>query len=143
MICKERDDFIEFYFENNPAWWVVLNSGETVYQDDGRPGADGPAWLRLKQYCLSNNLYIKDMNIGFRCNKHVLPSDKDGYYFSKGVRGGFGMPKTHQLFYVGYVENDTLYVTTWKVPEMLPEHTEERILDLENICLISKNILPS
>jgi len=139
MICTERDKFVANYIESLPSWVVWLNSGLVVFQDDGRPGvAPLSAWERLYDYCQTHNDYIVKMNIRFRSNVHTLPSDAEGYYFSKGVRGSFGMPITHQLFFVGALQNDRLKVTCWKVPEMLEEKTETRNPNEAGICLIRK-----
>lgn len=141
MICTEFDAFAREYRECNPSWVVHLASGIIVYQDDGRPDVKPiSAWERLRNYCIEHNDYITDMHIRFRCNVHHLPSNADGYFFSKGVRGGFGMPKTHQLFFVGALENNKLLVTCWKTPEMFKENTEERNPEEAGICLIAKNI---
>ena len=83
------------------------------------------------------------MMIQFRSNKHQLPSNADGYYYSKGVRGSFGSPVTLQLFFVGTLENDVLNVSCWKVPEMLKEKTETYDIEKAGICLIRKSISPS
>ena len=35
-VCKQRDSFIEDFNLSNPRWEVILNNGETIFQDDGR-----------------------------------------------------------------------------------------------------------
>jgi len=141
MICTEFDNFAREYRECNPSWMVHLVSGIVVYQDDKRPDVKPySAWERLRNYCINNNDYIVDMQIRFRSNIKQLPSNADGYFFSKGARGGFGMVKTHQLFFVGTLNNNKLLVTCWKTPEMLEEKTEERNPKEAGICLIAKNI---
>jgi hypothetical protein len=115
MICTERDNYIVNYQECNPSWIVRLSSGLAVFQDDGRPGVTPEsAWLRLRAHCQETGDYITEMKIKFRSNVHVLPANADGYYFSKGARGGLSMTRTMQLFFVGV---------------------------LNQLCLISKNIL--
>jgi hypothetical protein len=128
------------YTESNTIWTVCLNNKETVYQDDHRDIRNN-SWLTLKEYCNKNNLYITNMSISFRNNVHVLPSDADGYYFAKGVRGFFGYKKNINLFFVGTLQNGVLEVSSWKVPELLKDYTEIRNLqDKENhTCLIKKN----
>jgi hypothetical protein len=140
MICTTHDNYIENYVETYPSWEVKLASGLTVFQDDNRGGcAPHSAWARLHQYCLDNNDHIVPMKIRFRNNIHHLPSDADGYYFSKGARGSFFSP-TMQLFFVGVLNDGKLEVTCWKVPEMLREQTEERDPEQAGICLIRKNM---
>ena len=140
MLCNVEDDFSRDYYENNPRWVVVLSNGESVFQDDGRPGVEPrSAWERLHNYCKDNNLHIQSMSIMFRSNRQALPSNMDGYYFSKGSRGAFGFPKTMQLFFVGILNNGKLEVSCWKVPEMVKEKTEERDPTQAGICLIQKD----
>ncbi len=144
MICTQHDDFIVNYQETSPCWVAWLNSGLVVYQDDYRPNIEPPsAWARLYNHCKETGDYIINMQIKFRSNVKSLPANADGYYFSKGARGSFGQPKTHQLFFVGTVQHDVLNVTCWKVPEMLEEKTEERNINEAGICLIRKNTNPS
>lgn len=140
MICTKRDDFIIDYQEQLPSWIVTLNSGVTVYQDDGRPGIEPhSAWERLYNHCQETNDYIVSMTIKFRSNMHQLSSNADGYYFSKGARAGFAFP-TMQLFFVGTLQNNRLIVTCWKTPEMLKEESEERNPNEAGICLIKRSI---
>jgi len=135
------DDFISNYIEGTPRWEVVLNNGERIYRDDGRNNIKPhSAWIRLKTYCNEKNLYITNMLIGFRDHIYHLPANADGYYFSLGARGGFGLPKTMQLFFAGTLQNDVLEVTCWKVPEMLKEETTIRDINGSQECLITKNI---
>ena len=139
-VCKTLDDFVLNYRESIPSWSVVLNNNESIYQDDGRPNCfPASAWKRLKIYCEINNLYITNMYFGFRDNIYSLPSDKDGYFFSKGALGCFGSLKTTHFFIVGTLTNDILEVTYWKVPEMLKEQTETRNVEQSKECLITKN----
>jgi len=139
MICTERDEFVINRQELFPCWTVSLNSGVTVYQDDGRPGVEPySAWERLYNHCKENNDYITDMVIRFRSNIHRLPPNADGYFFAKGARAGFAFP-TMDLFFVGTLQNGKLLVTCWKTPEMLKEETEERNPDEVGICLIRKS----
>jgi hypothetical protein len=144
MICTELDKFVRELHEGTPSWIAGLNTGQTVFMDDGRPGLTHSAWVRLGEHCQNTGDYIVNFAVQFRSNRqHILPNDADGYYFSKGARGGFALPKTHQLFFVGTLVNQKLLVTCWKVPEMLQEYTEERDPSQAGICLIKRNILPS
>ena len=139
-VCTTWDSLMVSYAEGCPHWQVVLNNGENVFQDDGRPGEfPTNAWLRLKEYCEKNDLYIVDMNIRFRDNVYAKPSNMDGYNFALGVRGAFGSTVTMQLFFVGTLQTEVLKVQCWKVPEMLYEWTEERDPEGTPECLIRKN----
>ena len=141
MICTEYDDYVRDYQEMYPSWVVGLHSGLVVYQDDYRVEPYS-AWERLYNYCQENNDFIQSMRIQFRSNVHQLPDHADGYYFSKGVRGCWGMTKTMQLFFVGILNQGVLNVTCWKVPEMMKEVTEERDPTKAGICLIRNNAIP-
>ena len=140
MICTEIDSFLKEYQERNQCWIVKLNSGLVVYQDDGRKNTVNSAWERLKEYCAENNDYIVDMSIGFRSNRHSLPSNADGYFFCKSAAGFFGCNKTIHSIVVGTLNDNILTVTTWKVPEMLNQSSEFRDPEKADICLIRKNI---
>lgn len=140
MICIQEDEFTQWYAEGHTRWIVSLDNGQTVFQDDGRPGLENSAWLRLKEYCENNNLYITNMSIGFRSNRYNLEPNADGYYFAKGVRGMWGAPKTIQLIFVGILIDEELRVSCWKSPEMILEKTELRNIDESTQCLIRKNI---
>ena len=138
-VCKVFDEFMQNYAECCPRWEVVLNNSERIYQDDGRANIEPQSsWLRLNNYCKENNLYIKEMVIMFRDNVFALPSNMNGYFFSKGARGMFGSTRTMQLFFVGTLQNGSLEVSCWKVPEMLKEWTETRDPEKAGECLIKK-----
>lgn len=144
MICTAKDKFIHNYQETYPSWEIMLDSGLIVYQDDYRPGVKPySAWERLYHYCHESNDFINRMTIRFRSNVHALPEGADGYYFSKGVRGGIYSTRTLHLFFVGTLIKDVLTVQCWKVPEMMPEVIEERDPYKAGLCLISKNIPPT
>ena len=138
-VCKTWDEYMVNYAESNPIWIVILNNGETVYRDDGRPGLSvHNAWRRLYHYCEENNLYIVSMTIGFRDNRYALAANADGYYFSLGARGMFGGDKTTQLFFVGTLKDEVLLVTCWQVPAMMQEESEVRSVEKCGECLIQK-----
>jgi hypothetical protein len=138
-VCTVFDEFMQNFAEGTPRWEVVLNNNERIFQDDGRPGMQPvSAWERLYHYCQQNGLYITSMRIMFRDNVYELPSNKDGYFFSKGIRGILGELVNFHLFIVGYLENDQVCVTCWKVPELIPEWTDIRDPEKAGLCLITK-----
>lgn len=128
-VCKTFDPD---YAEGNPRWQVILNNDETIYSDNNNPSA----WIRLDKYCKDKGLHISSMSFGFRSNMVHLPANADGYFFCKGARGLMGADRTLQLFIVGTLQNGVLSVQYWKVPEMLPEQTEERDPTGAGECLI-------
>jgi hypothetical protein len=140
-VCKQADEYLINFFECRPHWEVMLNNGEYIYQDDGRPNVwPISAWKRLRAYCEDNNLHIISMVFMFRDNRFSLPSNMDGYYFSLGARGMFGSPITMELFFLGTLQNGVLEVQCWKTPEMLHEYTEQRDPEKAGECLIKRNI---
>ena len=138
------DEFLEHVWLNKARWEVVLNNGETIYQDDGRPGLDpSSAWIRLYNRCVNEGLYIIEMRFGFRNNMKSLPSNMDGYYFSHGAVGALGNTRSFSFFMVGFLDNGILRVTQWKTPEMLENHTEIRNVEQAGQCLITKSMCQS
>lgn len=138
IVSTTEDRFVRDYWECNPRWIVQLNNNEVVYQDDGRPNLPHNSWLRLKEYCEYNDLYITYMHIQFRSNKKELPRDMDGYSFSYGVRGEFGADSVTKLFFTGYLSKGILTVSKWRVPEMILESTQVRSIDTVKDTLIQK-----
>lgn len=129
MISKELDDFI--LDKDEPYWIVELNNGDKIYQDDNRPGFSLSAWDRLYDYCKNNNLYIKNIWIKFRSNIVSMPSDKDGYWFKKGLLAGFRKDngrrfKDVNFFIFGYIENNIMKVIKWRIPELIDWEYEDR-----------------
>lgn len=130
-VCKKYDqDFVEIH----PRWEVILNNGETIYDDVEAPSA----WIRLRKYCQDNNLWIVKMLFGFRTNMRSLPENADGYFFCRSALGMCGINKTIHYFIVGTLQNGSLEVQYWKVPEMLFENKENRKTNENDECLIMK-----
>tara|TARA_Y100001963_G_scaffold58553_1_gene81914 strand:+ start:16480 stop:16929 length:450 start_codon:yes stop_codon:yes gene_type:complete len=138
-VSKKIDSYINAYADSNPIWIVKLSNGETVYQDDGRPDVKPEsAWLRLKQYCEENNLYITNMKLKNRSNQVDLGSDHDGYFFCK-VAGSFMFSgDTNHSFKIGYLNDGRLRVRKWNLPAILPEAFEDRDLKGSGEMLIYK-----
>ena len=130
-VCKVLDSY---FAETNPRWEVELNNGETAYHDNEAPSS----WLRLRKYCQDNNLWIVKMKFGFRNNVKSLPDNADGYFFCRSALGMCGWEKTTHYFIVGTLQNGSLQVQYWKVPEMLDEQTEQRDPAKYSECLICK-----
>ena len=127
FVSKELDSYVNQYADCNPIWIAKLSNDETVYQDDGRPDVEPEsAWLRLKEYCESNNLYIKSMQVRNRSHVEDVGSGHDGYFFCKGAGALLFQDLTVHTFNIGHLENEKLYVRTWRLPELVPERFEER-----------------
>jgi hypothetical protein len=135
------DEFIADLWEHRPRWEVMLSDGVKVYQDDGRNPEDAPAWERLRNYCIKHNLTISSMKIGFRDNIKCLPSDKDGYYFRNMAKCFFGGGSIKKHFIVGYQEGNIIKASIFSVPEVVLDYEEEREIDLEDLSLISKEVV--
>lgn len=134
FVSFEIDEFIAS--QDTTIYIVTLSDGSTVYEDDLRPGYKDPAWIRLGNYCRKRNLHIVGMKIKFRSNVVELPSNKDGYYFTKSALGSFFYnvkrlnTKTRHHYLIGYYENGLIHVEKYKVPELLLVEKEIRFTNL-------------
>lgn len=121
----DEDDFIF----NKPIWFVILNDGERVYQDDDRPGEfPASAWLRLKEYLKDNNKQIKEIYLKFRSNEVPLsfPADAEGFFFSKRlICFGYGTLQVN-AYMLGYTIGESVEIFTYQVPEMILIEQESR-----------------
>ena len=124
MICFSEDDFVRtLQLEKKTAIWIAeLSDGRLVYQDDGRPGLDEPsAWKRLSLFLEKEVLKITNISLKFRSHKHtnILPSNQDGYFFSKSSAGLWGSRTTYHFYLLGHLCDGVIKVQKWKVPELL------------------------
>tara|TARA_R110000765_G_scaffold93225_7_gene175808 strand:- start:21742 stop:22275 length:534 start_codon:yes stop_codon:yes gene_type:complete len=142
-VCKEYDDYLGKFAEKNAIWYVTLSNGETVYQDDGRPNVEpSSAWVRLKDYCGENNVYIEEMFLKYRSNVIKTASNVKGYYFCKSVSGLLFSDETRHSYVVGSVDGDKVSISSWKTPELTPEFSEIRPRPDSDECIIeSKRII--
>lgn len=137
MICTTLDDFV---LEKDVAYWTAeLNNGLIVYQDDGRPGyEEQSAWLRLKKYCETHNLFVRKMRITFRSHTELCGESDTGFFFSLGIFANCLVQRQQQRFICGPIKDGAIHITIWAVPEILSVETEIRdILGNEEkiICL--------
>lgn len=137
MITTQEDDFTIGRREDFTRWIAVLDDDTTVYQDDGRPGVEEPAWLRLKEYCAQNGRHIVRMYLQFRDHIEHVQSNAEGYYFKFGASAAWGGP-TYQQFVVGHVENGILHKSTYNVPELTLQATTSYPIDSDEIALIMR-----
>ena len=134
MICTTEDSFLE----DKTIWIASLSNGQTVFQDDERTGAyPHSAWVRLKDYCEEEDVYINDLKIKFR--SHVVPIPRaDGYHFMKGVGCVVGSGQ-EDFFIFGTLENGTLKRTWYKIPEIIENKTanieEDEISKYESLII--------
>jgi hypothetical protein len=140
-ISIEYDEYLNQFWEDRPRWEVILSNDLKVYQDDGRPGTTISAWERLRNYCINNNLFLSSMKIAFRDNVKSLPEGKTGYYFRKMSKCYFGSGKTKENFIIGYEEFGVIKAKIFAVPELILDFEEDRIVDLEDLSLISQKVV--
>jgi len=139
-ISTSIDGYINQYADSNPIWIVTLSDGETVYQDDDRPGVEPhSAWERLGTHCKENNLYITGMKIKNRSHVEVVGEGGDGYYFCKSAGKFMFGDRTNHSFIAGILENGELRVRHWSLPEIVPDQFEIRDPAEAGVCLITKN----
>lgn len=136
-VCTKEDGYIYELFEFNPRWVVKLSNGETVFQDDNRPGEEEhSAWIRLAKYMQENRLDIEHMKLQFRSNvKVVNDGPVDGFFFSQASLGAPGM-KTVDYFVAGTLKNGILQIRRWQVPELELDEVEYRKVADAKECLI-------
>src|SRR5688500_10269504 len=89
-----NNDFVSLVTDEHVPdlrWVAVLSNGETVYQDDDRPGIKPEsAWIRLGNYVNNRGLHIVALSFQFRSHVISLPENADGYYFAKGALAFWG-----------------------------------------------------
>lgn len=135
IVSNKEDSFILDNKEHTTRWVVKLSNGENIYYDDYRPDLEEhSSWLRLKKYCEINNFYIVSMYLQFRSHYENLESDKQGYYFSKVIKGS--VHRVSHYFLVGYLENETVHITKYSVPSLLVQEKFTRTKEECKDCLI-------
>ena len=139
FLSKEFDSYINVYADNNPLWIATLSNGEVVYQDDGRPNVKpASALARLKKYCEVNDVHITNIKIRKRTHIEDLGSDCDGYFFCKSAGALLFGDMTQHAFIFGTLNGEKLSVRKWRLPELIPEATEERDPYELPECIIAK-----
>jgi hypothetical protein len=139
MICTIDD----YYVRDRMRWVVVLSDGQTVYEDDDRPGIDEPsAWKRLKIYCSENSVNIVEMWLQFRSNRVMIePRNANGYFLIKSAYGIWGDTETFHAYIVGILIDGVVQTVKWKVPELISMESETRYVDLASPSLILRKII--
>lgn len=130
MICREVDKFFD---DKNFIVKVMLSNNEIVYLDDGREGSQpASAWLRLKEYCDTNNLRVRD--VVAICDKGKIPLIANAEHqrlFAIG-RVSWYNGVSVDMFNLGVVEGDTIKVASYaKYPFGLVEITFRPVLGNE------------
>lgn len=126
FVCKKEDDFVY----EQVRWLAHLSNGQTIIQDDNRPGVDPPqAWIRLGQYCKQERVNIVNLSLQFRSHhESPLPANADGYYFiNKAVSVNYG--PTIGFYIIGYLKDEQIRVQQWRIPELVCYGEEIRLPD--------------
>lgn len=138
------DEFSRERWLLEARWTVLLSNGETVIQDDGRPGTNGSAWQRLATHLQDlNAVRITAMNVQFRDQPpFCLPDNAEGYFFRKSA-GAFAFcnEATVQSYLVGYLRDGKVWVFRIRVPEMLVSGGETR--DPEDESMVGPSLIRS
>lgn len=125
-------------YESTPIWIAQLSDGQIAYQDE----SIGNSFLKLREYCIDNNLYITDLKLRFRSHlEHVYDGSGDGLFLRKSILGGiFDLRNYHSLI-IGRVEKDIIYTNKWSVPELINTEQDERPIEnnLESIIFKDKD----
>lgn len=135
-LCTVENEATQDYMEGNARWVVKLNDGVTVYSFDRQN--EEADWLKLKRYCEAENKYIKEMYIHFRSNYVSMEGGKDGYFFRRGALGGITMDYTENYMYIGYLQNNKIHVSKYRVPEMILQTSEVREVEGNQDSLIRR-----
>ncbi len=136
-LCKSEDDFIT----EKLRWVITLSNGETIYQDDDRPGEEqAKAWIRLRDYVKLNKVDIVDFKIQFCSHiEQAANPNAEGYYFARKV-GAFAFSgeaeNTMYYYVVGELRDGKIYTTQWSVPEILRVGSDVRDVVEDDIHLI-------
>lgn len=133
MICTEEDHWLKEKLIFEARWVCHLNDGTSVYMDDERHLVKpASAWLRLKEYCRTQNCHIVAMKLQWRQLVAELPPNKDAYFFCKEILGIYPSEINIDYFVVGYVENDILHTMKYEVPSLTFIKSDDRIITVED-----------
>lgn len=129
MISKYQDDWLAERYESETRWIATLSNGESVIQDDYRPGVfPESAWLRLKKYCEDNNVFVTNLNLQFRSHIECAANNCDGIYFCRAILASMFNQQT-PMYNVGVIRNNKVFLTKWRTPELIVVGNEEREIE--------------
>ena len=143
FVSKKLDSYVNVYGDNNPMWIVELSNGETVYQDDDRPGIEpASAWKRLNTYCDAHDVHVVKMNVKNRSHMENVGEGDDGYFFCKCAGAFLFGDETEHSFVVGKLNDGKLFTRKWRMPEVIPESVEERnVVESLEFLITKKGVL--
>lgn len=118
-LCYYEDDFLE----DKCIWAAKLSNGQTVFQDDDRPGVDCRiAWFRLRNYVYTTDTDIVELYIKFRDHWELAGRsiEGDGFFFTNCVVALLSsFSKQFNCCITGLVQKSNIYCTRWKLPEII------------------------
>jgi hypothetical protein len=123
------------------VWFAELSNGEKVFQDDDRPGVNPPsAWVRLVDYCKTNDVYITRFYLS-NGDGLIYPFEDEegleGAYFAKGISGDMFSAETTHSYVFGNVCGNELRIKKYSIPDcQFITDSEIRQLTEDNIQYI-------
>ena len=149
MICTSQDHYIKARIKSlDILWCATLNDGTLVYSDYERPDNPRSPWLRLKEHCQDNNVFITKIEvIMFGAQRTVMLEDEnglDGVFIVRGASRDLNLftdepgPSYKQLVVGLLRENeDVIDVKKFCWPENeLEKLNQTRVLTPENAKLM-------
>lgn len=149
MICTSQDSYIKAKIKNlDILWCATLNDGTVVYSDYERPDNPRSPWIRLREHCQNNNVFITKIEvIMFGAPRTVMFEDEnglDGVFIVRGASRDLNLftdepgPSYKQLV-VGLLRDneDVIDVKKFCWPENeLEKFNQTRNLTPENVKLM-------
>ena len=149
MICTYQDSYIKERIRSlDILWCVTLNDGTIVYSDYERPDNPRSPWLRLRDHCENNNLFVTKVEvIMFGAPRIVMLENEnglDGFFIIRGASRDLNLftdepgPSYKQLV-VGLLRDneDIIDVKKFCWPENeLEQFNQTRILTPDNAKLM-------
>jgi len=113
-----------------------LSDGTTVIQD--APNGQPHAWLRLVDYVKQNNLNITGLRLVYKNHQITLPSNQNGYYFSKRIMTVYPGNNSQTHIGCGYLNQDGINVI-WCLEDDIREQRNELMPETKGGNFLVKN----
>jgi|SRR6185312_1610020 len=123
LICTDaKNPYLE-----DLRWVARLSNGQVVFRNDNIPGINPRnSWVRLKEYCELNTLYIESFKLQFRSHIINLPASA-GYWFTYSI---LASPiNTVHRWGVGTLEGNEISIEFYRVPELIVVETTKRSME--------------
>jgi hypothetical protein len=95
------------------TWVSQLSNNQCAFQTN-----DTKSWLNLKEYCDANDLTISWIELQFRSHIERI-QQAEAYYIAQTMSGVLFTDNIFGGFNVGRLINGSLYIDTWRVPELI------------------------